>query len=152
MLTGSSFPPSSCCGLGICLQLAQAIQCGYPNMKPLPCQKDGCNALVHHLCQSAWEQQEGYVDTIARLCCVHHPDYKYHGAPRKEDVIVAKAQDVISKAKAFNVESQITTEDIDGLLSKDDDLVDEESSNGCDDGDGSDDPSNDPVWVETVLV
>jgi hypothetical protein len=90
------------------------------------------------------------VDTIARLCCVHHPDYNYQGAPPKEDVFVAKAQDVISKAKAVNVESQITTEDIDGLLSKDDDLVDEESSNGCDDGDGSDDPSNNPAWVETV--
>ena len=70
---------------------AQAIQCEYRNLRPLPCQFDGCEctALVHHLCQNAWEQREGYEDTVARYCCRHHPDYKqYRGAPPKDHGVV----------------------------------------------------------------
>ena len=98
---------------------AQAIRCEYPTLKPLPCQRDGCQntRLVHHLCQSAWERREGYDDTVARYCCLHHPDYKYRGAPPKEDASVARAQDVLSKARVVNVESQLTTVGIDVLLS-----------------------------------
>ncbi len=94
---------------------AQAIRCEYPNLKPLPCEKDGCEntRLVHHLCQSEWEQREGYEDTVARYCCLHHPDYKYRGAPPKEDACVSRAQDLLSEAQVVNVESQVTTVGID---------------------------------------
>jgi hypothetical protein len=81
---------------------AQAIQCTYPCLKPMPCQREGCDKLVHHLCQAAWEQSEGKEDNIAHLCCVHHPEYKYVGGPSKVGVAVANAQDVFSKAKVVN--------------------------------------------------
>ncbi len=98
---------------------AQAIRCEYPNLKPLPCQRDGCQStrLVHHLCQGVWERREGYDDTVGRYCCLHHPDYKNQGAPPKEDASVARAQDVLSKARVVNVESQLTTVGIDVLHS-----------------------------------
>ncbi len=66
---------------------------------------------MHHLCQSSWEQQEGYDDTVARYCCLHlhHPDYKYRGAPPKDGVPL--------KASVSNVESQVTTVGFDVLLS-----------------------------------
>ena len=71
----------------------------------------------HHLCQGEWEQREGYGDTVARLCCLHHPDYKYWSALEKADVAVAtaisKAQSIVSKAKVVNIESQLTTEGVD---------------------------------------
>jgi len=90
---------------------AHAIQCTYSSLKPMPCQRDGCDALVHHLCQGAWERLQGYEDTLARLCCAHHPDYKeYLGAPSKVSVAVANAQNVMSKAKVVNIESQMTTD------------------------------------------
>jgi hypothetical protein len=98
---------------------AQGICCEYPNLKPLLCQRDGCEStrLVHHLCQSAWERREGYDNTVARYCCLHHLDYKNRGAPPKEDASVARAQDVLSKAWVVNVKSQLTTVGIDVLLS-----------------------------------
>jgi hypothetical protein len=96
---------------------------------------------VHHLCQGAWERQEGYEDAVARLCCAHHPDYKYLGAPSKVSVAVANAQDVMSKAKVVNVESQVTTESINFA---NEDL--EESSKA----DGSDDSHDDPAWVDPI--
>jgi hypothetical protein len=33
----------------------QVIQCNLTSLPPLKCQKDGCNHLVHHLCQGNWE-------------------------------------------------------------------------------------------------
>jgi len=120
---------------------AQAIQCTYSSLKPMPCQREGCNALVHHLCQGAWERQEGYEDTVACLCCMHHPDYKYEGVPLKVSFAVANAHDVMSKAKFVNVESQVTTESINFA---NEDL--EESSKA----DGSDDSHDDPAWVDPI--
>ena len=110
---------------------AQAIQCEYPTLKPLPCERDGCQntRLVHHLCQSAWERREGFDDTVARLCCLHHPNYKYRGAPAKEDASVARAQDVLSRARVVNVESQLTTVGID-LLGGSDDIGGDDDDNG----------------------
>jgi len=34
------------------------IPCNLPNLKPLKCTFDGCNNLVHHRCQIAFEQRE----------------------------------------------------------------------------------------------
>ncbi len=56
---------------------AQAIICKSPQLEPLKCQHTDCKFLVHHLCQFAWEQREGHLDTVARYCCLHHPQYKY---------------------------------------------------------------------------
>jgi hypothetical protein len=107
---------------------------------------------VHHLCQSAWEQREGYDDTVGRFCCLHHPDYKYWGAPPKEVASVARAQDVLSKARVVNVESQLTTVGIDVLHS---DSVgglanDDDDSGGNDDDDDDDD--DDPSYAEPKSV
>jgi hypothetical protein len=33
----------------------KVIQCNLTALPPLKCQKDGCNILVHHLCQGNWE-------------------------------------------------------------------------------------------------
>ncbi len=56
---------------------AQAIKCDFLQLAPLECQHTDCGFLVHHLCQPAWEQREGHPDTVARYCCLHHPQYKY---------------------------------------------------------------------------
>jgi hypothetical protein len=52
---------------------AQAIVCKFPQLEPLKCQHTDWEFLVHHLCQSAWEQRGGHLDTVARYCCLHHP-------------------------------------------------------------------------------
>jgi len=96
---------------------------------------------VHHLCQGAWERQEGYEDTVVPLCCAHHPDYKYVGAPSKVSIAVVNAQDVMLKAKVVNIESQVTTESI--VFANEDS---EESSKA----DGSDDSRDDPAWVNPI--
>jgi hypothetical protein len=59
------------------MQLGTAIVCKFPQLKPLKCQHTDCKFLVHHLCQSAWEQRGGHPDTVAHYCCLHHPQYKY---------------------------------------------------------------------------
>ncbi len=56
---------------------AQAIVCVFPQLALLKCQHTDCDFLVHHLCQSACQQMEGHPDTVARYCCLHHPQYKY---------------------------------------------------------------------------
>jgi hypothetical protein len=56
---------------------ALAIICKFPQLEPLKCQHTDCKFLVHHLCQSAWEQREGHLDTVTHYCCLHHPQYKY---------------------------------------------------------------------------
>ena len=101
-------PPACVVAMTYVCDWAQAIQCTYSSLKPMPCQREGCDALVHHLYQGVWERQEGYEDTVARLCCAHHPDYKYVGVPSKVSVAIANAQDVMLKAKVVNVESQVT--------------------------------------------
>ena len=132
---------------------AQAIRCEYPTLKPLPCQRDGCQntRLVHHLCQSAWERREGYDDTVARYCCRHHPDYKYRGAPPKEDASVARAQDVLSKTRVVNVESQLTTEGVveSQLTTEGINVLLSDGDGGSGDDNGSSgDNSDDPEWVD----
>jgi hypothetical protein len=112
----------------------QAICCEYSNLMPLPCQRDGCNTLVHHLCQSAWEWQEGYDDMVAQYCCRHHPEYKYRSASPKEDASVANTQDVISKARVVNVDSQLTTEGINVMHS---DGINDNGSHGDNSNNGS---------------
>ena len=129
--------PPACVPTTYVCNWAQAIQCMYSTLKPLPCQREGCDFLVHHLCQGAWERQKGYEDTVARLCCLHHPDYEYEGAPSKVSVAVKNAQDVMSKAKVVNVESQMTTETNDF----DSEASDESSDANGSDVSGFDDPA-----------
>jgi hypothetical protein len=134
-------PPARVVASSYVCNWAQAIQCTLSSLKPKPCQRERCDVLMHHLCQGEWERREGYLDTVVRLCCRHHPGYKYRCAPAK--VNVAKAQDVISKVKAVHVESQVTTEGVEGSSGKD-------SKEGSKSG-GSDNDGNDPLWVEPVL-
>jgi len=39
----------------------------------MKCTFNGCNNLVHHLCQIAFEQREGCDEIMALKCCLHHP-------------------------------------------------------------------------------
>jgi hypothetical protein len=43
---------------------AQAVICNFPLLAPLPCQIDGCDRLVHHLCKHAWEEKRGHEEYI----------------------------------------------------------------------------------------
>ena len=49
------------------------VPCNLPHLKPLKCTVNGCNKLVHHLCQIAFEQREGCDEIMALKCCLHHP-------------------------------------------------------------------------------
>ena len=89
---------------------AQATECTFTSLAPLPCQMEECDILVHHVCKAAWERREGYDDVVALYCCCHHPNYKYRSAPEKGNV--ETMQEVIGRARVVNVESQITTKDI----------------------------------------
>jgi len=139
--------PPACVPTTYVCNWAQAIQCMYSTLKPLPCQREGCDFLVHHLCQGAWERQKGYEDTVARLCCLHHPDYKYEGAPSKVSVAVKNAQDVMSKAKVVNVESQVTAPSI--SFAHEDDSG--ESSSDANGSDVSVDDPDDPAWGDPIF-
>ncbi len=44
---------------------AQEVKCNLPEHSPLKYQKNECDTLVHHLCQSEWEEREGHVNTVA---------------------------------------------------------------------------------------
>ena len=136
-------PPARLVAKSCVCDWAQAIQCALPHVEPEPCQRQGCGILVHHLCQGEWERREGYGDTVACLCCLHHPDYKYRSAPEKADAAVANAQAIISKAKVVNIASQLTTEGVEDLFREDSEEV---SEGGGDDDD--DDGDNDPFYAE----
>ena len=124
-------PPARAEAMPYVCDWAQAIVCTYSSLKPITCQRQGCDALVHHLCQAAWEQQEGCGDTIACLCRVHHPDYN--------DVAGVLNND-LSKAMVVNVESQVTSEDI---VDCPNDSADEEDESG---GNDSDNLLDNPTW------
>jgi hypothetical protein len=49
------------------------VPCNLPQLKPLKCTFDGCNNLVHHLCQIVFEQRGGFPETMLLKCCLHHP-------------------------------------------------------------------------------
>jgi hypothetical protein len=59
---------------------------------------------VHHICQGAWENREGYDNVVARYCYRHHPNYSG----------VEKMQEVVARARVLHVESQVTTENVGG--------------------------------------
>ncbi len=46
-----------------------------PEHSPLKYQKNECGRLVHHSCQSEWEQREGHDNTVTLYCCLYHPNY-----------------------------------------------------------------------------
>ena len=41
----------------------------------IKCQVDGCNTLVHHVCQGLWEASQDGTEApgCSTLCCAHHP-------------------------------------------------------------------------------
>jgi hypothetical protein len=58
---------------------------------------------------------------------------------------VAKAQVIISKAKVVNIESQLTTEGVEGLFREDSDEVSDEGGGDDDDDDGD---NEDPFYAD----
>ncbi len=44
----------------------KAIPCTMTGLAPLPCQNKGCEVLIHHIYQAAWESREGHDDVVAR--------------------------------------------------------------------------------------
>ena len=53
-----------------------ATGCVASELVPLPCQREGCNVLVHHLCQNKWHESTMYdPPTITRFCRIHDPQY-----------------------------------------------------------------------------
>jgi curved DNA-binding protein CbpA len=56
------------------------VTCDIPHLKPLKCTFDGCNNLVHHLCQIAFEQREGFSETMSLKCCLHHPQSPFRAS------------------------------------------------------------------------
>jgi hypothetical protein len=88
----------------------QVILCTMTGLAPLPCQNEGCEVLVHHICQSTWENREGHGDVLARYCRRHHPNYNYSSASENDGV--ENAQEVIARARIVNVESQVTSEGV----------------------------------------
>jgi hypothetical protein len=85
-------------------------------LAPLPCQNEGCEVLVHHICQAAWESREGHDDVVACYCRWHHPNYNYSSALEKDGV--ENAQEVIVRARIVNVESQVTTKGVGAVDSR----------------------------------
>ncbi len=96
---------------------AQAIICKFSQLEPLKCQHTDCKFLVHHLCQSAWKQREGHLDTVAFYCCLHHPQYKYQhlfdrsGVSKKKSSSSNKGQELSGDLDASIAEQTIKVSD-----------------------------------------
>jgi hypothetical protein len=96
---------------------AQAIICKFRQLEPLKCQHTDCKFLVHHLCQSAWEQREVHLDIVARYCCLHHPQYKYKhvfdksGVSKKKSSSSNKGQELSIDLDATIAEQTINVSD-----------------------------------------
>ena len=54
---------------------------------PLPCQHhDGCDNVVHHLCQIAWQSENNIqFDSISRYCPDHHSEFNDLHLIQQED-------------------------------------------------------------------
>ena len=61
---------------------AHIVACNFPQLKPLKCTVDGCNKLVHHLCQNVFERREGFPETLPLKCCLHHPQSPFTASKR----------------------------------------------------------------------
>jgi hypothetical protein len=90
---------------------AQAIICKFPQLPPMKCQHIDCELLVHHICQSSWEQREGHQDTLACYCCLHHPQYKYQHVVDRSGV--SKKQSFLSTN-----EGQEVSVDVDATITE----------------------------------
>ena len=62
-------PPRSVC------DWAQVIACNQ-QFAPIKCHRLGCEKLVHHLCQIAWETKNKHPEHLPTVCCEHHPSKK----------------------------------------------------------------------------
>jgi hypothetical protein len=77
---------------------------------------------------------------------------KVRGAPPEEVASVSRAQDVLSKARVVNVESQLTTVSIDVLHSDSVGGSANDDDDGGGDDDNDDDGNDDPSYAEPKLV
>ena len=83
------------------------------DLAPLRCQSEGCEVLVHHICQSAWESREGHDNVVVRYCFHHHPNYN---SSQSENGSVERVQEVVARARIVNVESQVTSEGVGDIV------------------------------------
>ncbi len=92
----SSSPPGA---PGLC-DWAKAECCSNSGLPPLPCQRQGCPNVVHHLCQISWEMSHGMEEeNISRWCLEHHRNFQ-----EVEKIILAdwqKEQKQISDAEVL---------------------------------------------------
>jgi hypothetical protein len=59
-----------------CYYMCCSVDCGMPSLEPIKCQMDGCNTLVHHVCQITFEERIGHEsNSITTLCCAHNEAY-----------------------------------------------------------------------------
>jgi len=56
------------------------IACNHSQLKPSKCTVNGCNKLVHHLCQIEFERREGFPETLPLKCCLHHPQSPFRAS------------------------------------------------------------------------
>jgi hypothetical protein len=77
----------------------------------MKCQHTDCELLVHHICQSSWEQREGHQDTATRYCCLNHPQYNYQHVVDRSGV--SKKQSSLSTNKGQEV-----SVDVDATIAK----------------------------------
>jgi hypothetical protein len=80
------------------------VACNYPQLKPLKCIVDGCNKLVHHLCQIEFEQREGFPETLPLKCCLHHPQSPFRASKPPP---VNDPEDKLHSSSASNFETSM---------------------------------------------
>ncbi len=90
---------------------AQAIVCNFPELALQKCQHHDCDVLVCHHCQAAWEQKEGHPDTIARYCCLHHPQYKYQNIIDRSGVLKKSLSSYSGRVMSVDTNATIAEKD-----------------------------------------
>lgn len=119
------------------------VSCNLPHLKPLQCTFDGCNNLVHHHCQIAFEEREGCSQTMSLKCCLHHPQSPFMASkpPFVDDTDEKLHSSTVSNSKtSMAVSSGHPNEGEKKAAGKAASSLSDESSSS---DDSSDDSSND---------
>jgi hypothetical protein len=96
-----------------------------PQLQPLKCTTVGCNRLVHHLCQIAFEQRDGHDKTTLLKCCLHYPKSPF-AASKRSMLNYDKEQPIELIFNKLPSSSSSSSES----LSSSDDSSDNSSNNG----------------------
>ena len=89
--------------------------CKMTSLPPIKCQREGCDKLVHHVCQNTWEVTAAGLESesIATLCRQHHSSYKMETAavqPPNDMMIDAIMEEAENLAAEFE---QLSEEHVD---------------------------------------